>query len=451
MFLEHFRLNVQPFGVTPDPRFLFLGPQHREALATLVYGAESSRGFVALIARPGMGKTTLIFQFLKSLRHKARTAFLFQTDCNHREFLQYILTDLGLDPTGKDLPAMREMLNRVLLEEMRAGRRFVLVIDEAQNLEEKVLESVRLLSNFETPWTKLMQIVIAGQPQLAERLAMPSLAQLRQRISMVVRLKPFTREEAAEYISHRLRVAGYEGKNLFTAGAQLLIAEYSDGIPRNINNICFNAMSLACAMRRKTIDRDLITEVTNDLDLGMASHGELRQNARKEPKERRLKLPSRVTRNWSLHKWLPGLVAASTLVFPFSWAVSGNHHILDSLRSSRQVSDSVRGEENSSTQEPVAFRKEQESQRKIQQRLDGTRSITVLPGQTLYRIAIENIGVYNDAVFQELREHNPWLTNPHDVKAGQLIILPSDRRRSHTKLPIVGQTVDSNTADLEKQ
>lgn len=451
MFLEHFRLNVQPFGVTPDPRFLFLGPQHREALATLVYGAESNRGFVALIARPGMGKTSLIFQFLKSLRDKARTAFLFQTDCNHRELLQYILTDLGLDPSGKDLPAMREMLNRVLLEEMRAGRRFILVIDEAQNLEEKVLESVRLLSNFETPWTKLMQIVIAGQPQLAERLARPSLAQLRQRISMVIRLKPFTREETAEYISHRLRVAGYEGKNPFTASAQLLIAEHSEGIPRNINNICFNAMSLACATKRKTIERDMIDEVMADLDLGTLGEKGLRNNARKKPKERNLKLPGGVTRKWSLHKWLPGLVAASTLLFPLSWAVSDvsrNHHILDTVGSSRQIIDPIREEDK----ETVGLIKEQQSQRESRaESLRGTRSIRVLPGKTLYRIAVENLGIYNDAVFQELRELNPWLTDPRNVKAGQLIVLPSGGRRTQTKLPLVGQSVGPNAADLEKE
>src|SRR5579864_3315139 len=267
-FLEHFGLSEQPFGVTPDPRFLYLGPQHRQALAALNYGTELNRGFLTLIAEPGMGKTTVLFNYLEGLRNKARTAFLFQTDCDPRDLMAYMLADMGIDCAGKALPEMHAILNQVLMEEMRQGRRFVLVIDEAQNLSEKALESVRLLSNFETPWMKLMQIVLAGQPQLAERLAKPSMAQLRQRVSFAIRIEPFTREEVDLYLDHRLWVAGYKGAPLFSVGARTLIAERSEGIPRVINNMCFCAMSFAWAMKRKAIDRDTMSEVLDDLDPG---------------------------------------------------------------------------------------------------------------------------------------------------------------------------------------
>src|ERR1700678_2719370 len=267
MLLDYYKLAEQPFGVTPDSRFLYLGPKHREALASLVYGTESNRGFLALIAKPGMGKTSLLYHYLSYLRDKARTAFVFRTDCDSREFIRHLLLDLGIDVAGMDLPAMHDALNRLLTEEMQAGRRFVLVIDEAQNLDEKVLESIRLLSNFETPWTKLMQIVLAGQPQLADRLASPSMAQLRQRISMVIRIEPFTPDEVNAYIDHRLWIAGCEKPAFLTVGARKLIADHSEGIPRNINNLCFNAMSLACALKRKAIDRDIIQDVIADLDL----------------------------------------------------------------------------------------------------------------------------------------------------------------------------------------
>jgi general secretion pathway protein A len=268
LFLEYYGLIEQPFGVTPDLRFLYLGAKHMQALDVLNYGTELNRGFLTLIAKPGMGKTSLLFHYLEGLRGKARTVFLFQTDANSTELMRYLLADLGIDGKGMDLPEMRGVLSQVLMGEMEAGRRFVLVIDEAQNLDEKVLESIRLLSNFETPWMKLMQIVLAGQPQLADRLAKPSMDQLRQRVSFAIRIEPFTREEVDLYIDHRLWVAGYKGSPLFSVGARTLIAERSEGIPRVINNMCFCAMSYAWAMKRKTIDRDTMSEVLADLDPG---------------------------------------------------------------------------------------------------------------------------------------------------------------------------------------
>jgi general secretion pathway protein A len=266
LFLDYFGMNEQPFGVTPDLRFLYLGVKHREALDALNYGTELNRGFLTLIAKPGMGKTSLLFHYLEGLRDKARTVFLCQTDGNSTGLMRSLLAELGLDGKGMDLVEMRALLCQVLMGEMQANRRLILVIDEAQNLSEKALESVRLLSNFETPWMKLMHIVLSGQPQLSERLAKPSMAQLRQRVSFAVRLEPFTREEVELYINHRMWVAGYKGSSMFSIGARALIAERSEGIPRVINNMCFCAMSYTWAMKRKTVDRDTMSEVLADLD-----------------------------------------------------------------------------------------------------------------------------------------------------------------------------------------
>lgn len=274
MLLDHYGLREQPFGVTPNPRYLYLSPTHREALASLVYGIEAGRGFVSLIAKPGMGKTTLLFQLLERLGTSARTVFLFQTQCDAREFVRSVLTDLGIDAATDDLAGMQARLTSTLIAEMRADRRFVLVIDEAQNLEDSVLEVVRMLSNFETSRAKLMQIVLAGQPQLADKLARPSMVQLRQRVSIVSRLQPLSRVETSEYIDHRLAIAGYQGGSLFTPGARALIASASEGIPRNINNICFNALSLGYAAGGRTVDSRVVQEVTADLDLeGMVTSG----------------------------------------------------------------------------------------------------------------------------------------------------------------------------------
>ena len=266
-FLEHFGFIEQPFGVTPDPRFLHLGSKHREALASLICATDENRGFVALVGPPGMGKTTLLFQYLENVRHGATTAFVFQNARDTTDLIRYVLADLSISTPSKDLPELNETLNGVLLKEMRAGRRFILVVDEAQNLGTEVLESIRLLSNFETPWGKLMQIVLAGQPRLAEILAQPSMAQLRQRISSFAHLDPFTAEETNAYIDHRLWVAGGDTAGLFTVGARTLIAEHSGGIPRNISNLCYQSLVIAHSAGARQVKADMVREVIADLAL----------------------------------------------------------------------------------------------------------------------------------------------------------------------------------------
>jgi len=264
--LRYYGLAVQPFGVTPDPDFLFLSHTHREAMASLVHGILSARGFSALIASPGMGKTTLLFNLMHMLKGVATTAFLFQTLCAPKEFLRAFLADLGIEDSGRDFTRMHAKLNDHLLKEARRHRHVILIIDEAQNLDERVLEVVRMLSNFETPQQKLMHVVLAGQPQLEEKVSHPNLTQLRQRISLIARLRAFDAAETRAYIDHRLKLAGFSGdESLFTNEACATIAEYSRGIPRNINNICFNAMSLGCALERDRLDPAIVQEVVRDL------------------------------------------------------------------------------------------------------------------------------------------------------------------------------------------
>jgi type II secretory pathway predicted ATPase ExeA len=264
MFLGYYNLLEQPFGVTPDTRFLYLNHMYREALASLWYGVSEGRGFMGLIADPGMGKTTLLFQLLQRLRRtSARTVFLFQTCCDSSDLIRYLLQDLGISP-APDVASMHHQLNDALVREARAGRQFVLVIDEAQNLSEPVLESIRLLSDFETSQGKLLQIILAGQRQLIGTLMKPGMLQLTQRISVANFLDPLDAEEVTHYIRHRLGVAGYQGKPLFTTEALQLVAEESNGIPRNINNICFGALSTAFALDKKRIDRKIIEEVAGE-------------------------------------------------------------------------------------------------------------------------------------------------------------------------------------------
>jgi type II secretory pathway predicted ATPase ExeA len=266
MFLEFYNLKEQPFGVTPDPRYLYLSPTHREALASLFYGVETARGFLSLIARPGMGKTTLLTALQERLTGKADFLFVSQTQCHSRELLRWVLHRLG-ESESQDLLEMQDKMTQFLARKALAGRRFVLVIDEAQNLDDSVLETVRLLSNCETPSAKLLQILLAGQPQLATKLANPGLEQFRQRIGISSHMSPLSAEETARYIAFRLQVAGSHGESLFSTGALEEIATLSQGIPRNINNLAFGALSLGYATGHKKIGFDLVKEAASDLGM----------------------------------------------------------------------------------------------------------------------------------------------------------------------------------------
>ena len=272
MFLEFFGLRQEPFGMTPDPAYLYASKTHSEALASLALGIADNRGFFALVAQPGMGKTTLLYQLLEKLRDSARTVLLFQTQCTSRELIEYILQDLGVDARGMGLVAMHGKLNEILFSELLAGKRFVLVIDEAQNLDDSVLETVRMLCNFETHNAKLLQIVLAGQPRLASKLAQPRLSQLRQRIAVLSHLEPFTVGETGHYIEHRLKIAGHAGEPIFDPAAIAVIARQSDGIPRNINNIGYNSLLLAYNRGLHKVTAEIVREAVTRLDVELLIH-----------------------------------------------------------------------------------------------------------------------------------------------------------------------------------
>jgi len=264
---ERYGILENPFGVTPNPRYLYQSRTHAEARSSLVIGIECGVGFQALIAPPGMGKTTILFNLLERFNKVARTAFLFQIHGGPRDFLRHLISELGGEAHDLDVVRMQDTINQLLIRERRAGRQTIIIIDEAQSLDTSVLETVRMLSNFETPTEKLLQIILAGQPQLAEKLANSEVAQLQQRISILTTLIPFGLEDTRNYIDHRLEIAGYHGPPLFTPAALGLIWERSGGVPREINKLCFNALLLARAVEQKQVDSDILHEVVADLDL----------------------------------------------------------------------------------------------------------------------------------------------------------------------------------------
>jgi len=267
MYCNFFGFSEKPFNVTPDPKFLYLSPSHRETLAALTYGIRERRGFITIVGEVGTGKTTLLNTLLERLDEKTQVGFIFNTDVAFEEMLSMSLLDLGLVKPEELLPKVESVrrLNDFAIRQLSRGGNVVLVVDEAQNLNRSAMESLRLLSNLETPKHKLIQIVLSGQPELDVKLAQPELRQLTQRISLRRYITPLRKKETYEYIQHRLSIAEHNGPALFSRQARKLIWEYSGGVPRKINVLCDNAILIAYALRRKTITAKVIEEAIKDL------------------------------------------------------------------------------------------------------------------------------------------------------------------------------------------
>jgi len=427
MVLDYYKLREEPFGVTPDVRYLYASATHREALASLLYGVEAGRGFVALIAEPGMGKTTLLYSALRQIQDRFQTAFLFQTIATPEDFLRALLHDLGVEATPGSLLDLEVKLNDVLVEKSRLGKPLVIVVDEAQNLDDSVLELLRMLSNFETAQAKLLQIVLSGQPQLAEKLASPELVQLRQRVSIVARLERFSPGETALYIDHRLRTAGYSfDTSLFTRDALALIAEHSEGIPRNINNLCFNALSLGCALKKAAIDGAIVSEVIDDLDL--------------EPLQEKTPTPA-PPRKASAYAGAPLFAPAIqqprrasrsrkvALAFTILLVLCGALLVSRLLRSNRELLPEASVHAASVASAPAATNPPSLQILEAPQPADPsvlTRAgvVQVAPGQTLYRICVESFGRCNVQLLQKIQRLNPRLRSLNHLEPGWTIRIP---------------------------
>jgi general secretion pathway protein A len=276
MYERHFGFREEPFGVTPDPKFLYCSAQHAEALAALHYGLAEGRGILVLTAGPGRGKTTLLYRLLEHWRDRAEVAFLFRAPETREQLLAALLEDLGIAPEPGYAQNWRR-LESYALECRRKGRRLVLLFDEAQGMPDAVLEEIRLLSNLEAPDEKLVEIVLAGQPALTERLAAEGHEQLRQRVGGWTQIATLDKFDVRRYLEHRLRIAGRTRGRLLTRKALAALAEASGGIPRNINSICFEALSQAFAEGRKRINEDALRQaaggVTPPLERAAVPHG----------------------------------------------------------------------------------------------------------------------------------------------------------------------------------
>ena len=272
MYKKFFGLQANPFNPSPDPRFLFLTGATREALAALAYGIRNKKGFLLLTGEVGTGKTTLLNRLLEWLgEERVATAYIFNSRLNESEFFDFVLNDFGIACDSQEKSQRLLKLNDWLLDRYRERRPAVLIVDEAQNLSADVLEEIRLLTNMETTREKLLQILLAGQPELEEKLRHPSMRQLRQRITIRCNTCPLSREEMQQYINERLRIAGANGTPIFSVEAVDSIFRHSQGIPRIANLLCEHSLVNAFVDQVRPIPGNIVEEVAHEFELQKAN------------------------------------------------------------------------------------------------------------------------------------------------------------------------------------
>ncbi len=282
MYTAFFGLNSNPFRLTPDPEFLFLSKEHKKALTYLNYGISSNTGFILVTGEVGTGKTTLIRKILKGLKDDIKVAHINNALVNSEQLIAMINDDLGIETQGRDKTHMLKDLSDFIIRQYADGLRTTLIIDEAQNLSSELLEEIRLLSNLETEKSKLLQIILVGQPELRNTLAVPALRQLRQRISISCHINPLARGEAENYIFHRLEVAGNRGAVKFSTGAVEAIHKSTRGVPRLINIFCDFLLLAAFTDGMKEITAELVKEVAEDIDSESRFWGDTAQEKKVE-------------------------------------------------------------------------------------------------------------------------------------------------------------------------
>lgn len=367
MYARHFGFREDPFGAAADPKFLYFSREHAEALAALHYGLLERRGVLVLAAPPGMGKTSMLHHLLKHWKDKADTAFLYRPPETREEMIAGVLEDLGLEAGPNYAESCRRLRDQAV-ESRRLGRRLLLFFDEAQGIPPEVLEEIRRLSNLETPDEKLLDILLAGQAGLALAEA------LGQRVAIWAEMEALDAAEVRRYVEHRMRAAGRPRGGVFSRGALARIAELSGGIPRNINTICFQALSAAFAQGEKRVGRSAFEPVPQH----------------------------RPWFRWSAAAGVLLVAGGLAAVASVQWPVSSNPAPTTAL----------------ATPAPQV----------VQPQLpepDPGRVVRVERGETMRRIALREYGRWDGQIWERIRRGNPGLTDPARLLAGQTVVLPA--------------------------
>ncbi|MEN8134260.1 MAG: AAA family ATPase [Thermodesulfobacteriota bacterium] len=267
MYVNFYNMKKAPFHITPDPEFLYLSPSHKEALGAIIYCIEKRKGFVSVFGEVGTGKTTIVRSYLaKSDRNRIKPIYLFNPSVTFAELLKTVFQELGVEPHNDSVYDMVRQLHTLLIKQYRQGRNIVLIIDEAQNMPVATFEQLRILSNLETPKAKLLQIILVGQPELAEKLAGKELRQLNQRLAIRATLLPLSAKESLDYVLFRLSKVTPSPRDIFTTGALKKIIKAAQGLPRMLNILCDNALIAGFGYKEKRITGSIVKQVIADFE-----------------------------------------------------------------------------------------------------------------------------------------------------------------------------------------
>ena len=267
MYQHFYHLKKEPFHITPDPEFLFLSPSHKQALGSIVYGVKNRKGFIVITGEVGVGKTTILRSYLEGVaKEKTKIIYIFNANVSFQNLLRTIYKELGVLPKAEDAVELLNELYQILMEEYKQGNTVLLIVDEAQNMPIRTLENLRMLSNLETSKDKLLQIVLIGQSEFEAIINQYNLRQLKQRIAIRSTIVPFTEDESAAYIKHRLAKVASNGSTVFTRGALKRIVKEAQGVPRNLNILCDNALITGFGYKRNPVNAKIVKEVITDFN-----------------------------------------------------------------------------------------------------------------------------------------------------------------------------------------